>query len=78
MVIGEAPGAEEDPRAGPFVGRAGGLLNSMLRAAGFKRGDVYMANVLKCRLRTIVIRATRKRSAACRTCGARSSWWRPK
>ena len=49
MVIGEAPGAEEDRQGEPFVGRAGGLLNSMLRAAGFERPQVYIANVLKCR-----------------------------
>jgi DNA polymerase len=49
MVIGEAPGAEEDRRGEPFVGRAGQLLNSMLAAAGFERGQVYIANVLKCR-----------------------------
>jgi DNA polymerase len=49
MVIGEAPGAEEDRQGEPFVGRAGQLLNSMLAAAGFERGQVYIANVLKCR-----------------------------
>jgi uracil-DNA glycosylase len=49
MVIGEAPGAEEDRQGEPFVGRAGILLNAMLRAAGFERGEVYIANVLKCR-----------------------------
>jgi uracil-DNA glycosylase family 4 len=49
MVIGEAPGADEDRQGEPFVGRAGILLNAMLRAAGFERGDVYIANVLKCR-----------------------------
>jgi DNA polymerase len=49
MVIGEAPGAEEDRQGEPFVGRAGMLLNSMLRAAGFERGEVYIANVNKCR-----------------------------
>lgn len=49
MVIGEAPGAEEDRQGEPFVGRAGMLLNAMLRAAGFARGDVFIANVLKCR-----------------------------
>ena len=49
MVIGEAPGAEEDRQGEPFVGRAGQLLNSMLRAAGFGRPQVYIANVLKCR-----------------------------
>jgi uracil-DNA glycosylase family 4 len=49
MVIGEAPGAEEDRQGEPFVGRAGILLNAMLRAAGFERGEVFIANVLKCR-----------------------------
>lgn len=49
MVVGEAPGAEEDRQGEPFVGRAGQLLNSMLRAAGFERPQVYIANVLKCR-----------------------------
>ena len=49
MVIGEAPGADEDRKGEPFVGRAGILLNSMLRAAGFAREEVYIANVLKCR-----------------------------
>jgi DNA polymerase len=49
MFIGEAPGAEEDRQGEPFVGRAGQLLNSMLKALGFARGDVYIANVLKCR-----------------------------
>jgi len=48
MVIGEAPGADEDRQGEPFVGRAGILLNAMLRAAGFERSDVYIANVLKC------------------------------
>ncbi len=49
MVVGEAPGGEEDRQGEPFVGRAGMLLNSMLRAAGFERGEVMIANVLKCR-----------------------------
>ena len=49
MVIGEAPGAEEDRQGEPFVGRAGMLLNSMLHAAGFARGEVYIANTVKCR-----------------------------
>lgn len=49
MVIGEAPGGEEDRQGEPFVGRAGLLLNAMLRAAGFERRDVFIANVLKCR-----------------------------
>jgi uracil-DNA glycosylase family 4 len=49
MVIGEAPGADEDRQGEPFVGRAGQLLNSMLRAVGNPRDTVYIANVLKCR-----------------------------
>ena len=49
VVVGEAPGAEEDRQGEPFVGRAGQLLNSMLRAAGLAREQVFIANVLKCR-----------------------------
>lgn len=49
LVIGEAPGAEEDKRGEPFVGRAGQLLNSMLAALGLARDTVYIANILKCR-----------------------------
>jgi uracil-DNA glycosylase len=49
LVIGEAPGADEDCQGEPFVGRAGQLLNSMLRAMGHPRESVYIANVLKCR-----------------------------
>ncbi|WP_297391112.1 uracil-DNA glycosylase [Acidiferrobacter sp.] len=47
--VGEAPGAEEDRRGEPFVGRAGQLLDAMLRALGLDRGQVFIANVLKCR-----------------------------
>lgn len=50
LIVGEAPGAEEDARGEPFVGQAGRLLDNMLAAIGLKRGeDVYIANVLKCR-----------------------------
>lgn len=49
MIIGEAPGAEEDRRGEPFVGRAGKLLDEMLRAVGHKRDSVFIANILKCR-----------------------------
>ena len=49
LIIGEAPGAEEDRVGEPFVGRAGKLLNSMLRAIGLSREQVYIANMLKCR-----------------------------
>lgn len=47
MVIGEAPGAEEDKQGEPFVGKAGQLLNKILEAINFKREDVYIANILK-------------------------------
>ena len=49
MFIGEAPGADEDRQGEPFVGRAGELLDKMIEAMGWGRGDVYIANVLKCR-----------------------------
>ena len=49
LVVGEAPGAEEDKRGEPFVGRAGKLLDAMLAAIGLDRGTVYIANILKCR-----------------------------
>ncbi len=49
LVVGEAPGGDEDRQGEPFVGRAGQLLNEMLRAIGLKRGEVYIANILKCR-----------------------------
>jgi uracil-DNA glycosylase family 4 len=47
MVIGEGPGVEEDLQGEPFVGRAGKLLNEILRAINFKREEVYIANVIK-------------------------------
>ena len=49
LIIGEAPGAEEDRKGEPFVGRAGQLLNSMLLALGLSREQVYIANIVKCR-----------------------------
>jgi uracil-DNA glycosylase len=49
MFVGEAPGADEDLRGEPFVGRAGELLTRIIETMGFKRSDVYIANVLKCR-----------------------------
>lgn len=49
MIIGEAPGAEEDRRGEPFVGRAGKLLDQMLVAVGEDRDSVFIANILKCR-----------------------------
>jgi len=49
LIIGEAPGADEDEQGEPFVGRAGQLLNKMLEAIDIKRSDVYIANIIKCR-----------------------------
>lgn len=49
MVIGEAPGADEDAKGEPFVGRAGQLLNKMVQAIGLQRDDIYIANILKSR-----------------------------
>jgi uracil-DNA glycosylase len=49
VFIGEGPGAEEDKTGLPFVGRAGKLLTQMIEAMGLQRGDVYIANVVKCR-----------------------------
>lgn len=52
MFVGEAPGADEDAQGEPFVGRAGELLTKIIQATGLKRGDVYIANILKCRPNT--------------------------
>ena len=49
MVIGEGPGADEDACGEPFVGRAGKLLNEMLKAIGLQREQVYITNIVKCR-----------------------------
>ena len=49
LVIGEAPGADEDRQGEPFVGRAGQLLNKILAAIDFQREDIYIANILKSR-----------------------------
>jgi len=49
MFVGEGPGADEDVQGEPFVGRAGQLLNNMIKAMGIRREDVYIANVVKCR-----------------------------
>src|SRR5207249_10174218 len=49
MFIGEAPGADKDAQGEPFVGRAGQLLTKIIKAMGFPREEVYIANVLKCR-----------------------------
>lgn len=49
MLVGEAPGADEDDQGRPFVGRAGQLLMQMIKAINFERNQVFIANVLKCR-----------------------------
>ncbi|MGQ9815808.1 MAG: uracil-DNA glycosylase family protein, partial [Candidatus Roseilinea sp.] len=49
MFVGEGPGFNEDKQGRPFVGAAGQFLNELLQIAGFKREDVYITNVVKCR-----------------------------
>lgn len=49
MLVGEAPGADEDLQGRPFVGRAGQLLMQMIKAIDYERKDVFIANILKCR-----------------------------
>jgi uracil-DNA glycosylase family 4 len=49
MFVGEGPGAEEDARGEPFVGRAGQKLDEMIQAIGLQRSEVYIANIVKCR-----------------------------
>lgn len=49
LIIGEAPGADEDAKGEPFVGAAGQLLTKILQAIGFTREEVYIANIIKCR-----------------------------
>ena len=49
VFVGEAPGEDEDEQGRPFVGRAGQLLTKIVKAMGYEREDVYIANVLKCR-----------------------------
>jgi DNA polymerase len=49
LIVGEAPGADEDRQGEPFAGRAGQLLNAMLEALGLQRTQAYIANILKCR-----------------------------
>jgi DNA polymerase len=52
MFVGEAPGADEDAQGEPFVGRAGQLLTKIIQTMGFKRSDIYIGNILKCRPNT--------------------------
>lgn len=65
MFVGEAPGRDEDRQGEPFVGRAGQLLTKIIEAMKFKRSEVYIANVVKCRPPKIAIpRPTRSRPAS--------------
>ena len=49
MLIGEAPGSNEDKKGNPFAGRAGSLLDELLISSGIERSEVYITNMLKCR-----------------------------
>jgi DNA polymerase len=49
MIVGEGPGEEEDKTGRPFVGKAGQLLNRILEAAGIRREEIYITNIVKCR-----------------------------
>ena len=49
MFVGEVPGFYEDKQGEPFVGKAGQLLTKIIESIGMKRGDIYIANILKCR-----------------------------
>lgn len=64
MLVGEAPGAHEDEQGRPFVGAAGQLLDRILEAAGFKRQEVYITNVVKCRPRNLTLANGRYRGGS--------------
>lgn len=64
MLVGEGPGAREDELGRPFVGAAGQLLDRILAAAGFKREEVYITNVVKCRPRNIPLENGRYRGGS--------------
>ncbi len=49
MLVGEAPGKKEDEEGRPFVGRAGNLLDDLLKEVGFSRDEVFITNIVKCR-----------------------------
>ena len=78
MFVGEGPGADEDTQGEPFVGRAGQLLNNMIKAMGIRREDVYIANVVKCRPpETARPSATNAKPVRRFSCG-RSPWSSPR
>jgi len=70
LLVGEAPGAEEDARREPFVGQAGRLLDNMLAAIGLARGEnVYICNVLKCGSRCLRAEPASREFASDLSCG---------
>ena len=64
MLVGEGPGEQEDIKGEPFVGPAGQLLNRMLAAIGVERGEVYIANIVKCRPKNNAV-PTEEEAQAC-------------
>ncbi len=60
LFVGEAPGRDEDAAGEPFIGRAGSFLTRLIKLMGFKRENVYIANVLKCRPDTVERTGNRK------------------
>ena len=62
MIVGEGPGADEDERARPFIGRAGKLLDSLLSDAGIRREDAWITNIVRCRPVTRQAGALRNRA----------------
>lgn len=78
LIVGEAPGADEDERGEPFVGRAGQLLNAMLFALGLSRETVYIANVLKCRPPDNRVPTPEERSSCTPFLQQQIAWLRPK
>lgn len=73
MIVGEAPGADEDRIGEPFVGRSGHLLDKMLTAVGLDRGKVYITNVLPCGRRGTGRRRAPKWRSVCLSSAGRSS-----
>lgn len=64
LIVGEAPGKNEDLQGKPFVGAAGKFLDELLEEAGLKREEVFIANVLKCRpLRIVILKQMRLKPA---------------
>jgi uracil-DNA glycosylase len=73
MIVGEAPGEEEDLSGRPFVGRAGQLLDKVLASVDIDRADVYVTNIVKFRPRATATRSPRRSTPASRCCSSRSA-----